>query len=143
MLNCGGILDLADTYQYPPSISVYVFDVHRPYHLSNVQISNERVVIVGVEEDETFPPLDLTGEDETDDEDEEEEDLDADLKDEEGTAEDGSDGAERAEKRRKLRADAYEARAARQTERQARRERRAERQRLQEQYYRGMCGALC
>jgi hypothetical protein len=43
LINCGGIVELADFLTITEQMSVYVFDSHRPYHLANVDPENTQV----------------------------------------------------------------------------------------------------
>ena len=46
MINCGGTVDLKEFFNLDQSVSIYVLDSHRPYHLNNVRDTNEQVVFV-------------------------------------------------------------------------------------------------
>lgn len=46
LINCGGIVDLEDFFDLPEHTTVYVIDSHRPYHLANVEATNEKIVVL-------------------------------------------------------------------------------------------------
>lgn len=45
MINCGGIIDLEEFLSLPPASTVYIFDNHRPIHLSNMYSSDQVSVL--------------------------------------------------------------------------------------------------
>jgi hypothetical protein len=44
MINCGGTVDLMEFLEPPSTVTIYVFDNHRPYHLQNVREHNTQVI---------------------------------------------------------------------------------------------------
>ncbi len=140
MINCGGIIDVREEFKYPETIRVYVFDFHRPFHLNNVFVNNEHVILMGVDRDEesSFPPMALVAEEEDSESEDSADESDGNDSDAENKAPtDGSaaaadedeDEARRAKKKRRL-------------EKRTRKEARQARQQLREdvinKYYHGI-----
>jgi cell division control protein 45 len=46
LINCGGIVDMADFFDLPEAATAYVVDSHRPYHLANVDADNTKICML-------------------------------------------------------------------------------------------------
>lgn len=58
MINCGGSVDLKEFFSLDESVSIYVLDSHRPYHLHNVRESNHQIRLLddnSLEMEEGYP----------------------------------------------------------------------------------------
>ncbi|KAJ1919382.1 DNA replication initiation factor cdc45, partial [Tieghemiomyces parasiticus] len=53
-LNCGATADLADLFQLPPDVTLYVMDSHRPFHLRNLYGNPQVVIFDDGETDESL-----------------------------------------------------------------------------------------
>jgi len=79
LINCGGIGDLTTIFDLNETMTVYVIDSHRPFHLSN--LFGEKIIVFGDESIDSFKEVQAAyrqqeeGFDEEEEEEEEEEDM--------------------------------------------------------------------
>ncbi|KAI9339661.1 CDC45 family [Obelidium mucronatum] len=82
MLNCGGVIDIAETLSIPPEATVYIIDSHRPLHLGSIY-KYEQVMVLDdgeIEEmkdvEEAFNAIEMADSSDGEDDDDSDEESD-------------------------------------------------------------------